>query len=190
MHAPSHHPAPLDSVTDLLAAWRAGDEAAPRALADLVYADLRAMASRRLAGGGAALQTTELAHEAFLRLLQKPLDAVDRVHFFRTVALALRQALIDALRRDHAEKRGSGLATISLGAAAGIAVAGPEAWFGVEQALGELEALDARKCRVVEMSLLLGLPQEEIAQTLGISLPTVDRDLRFARAWLRERLAT
>ncbi|MBS0583343.1 MAG: RNA polymerase subunit sigma-24 [Proteobacteria bacterium] len=188
MHAPDHHPAQRDSVTDLLAAWRAGDEAAPRALAELVYADLRTMASRRLAGGG-PLQTTELAHEACLRLLQKPLDAVDRVHFFRTVALALRQALIDALRREHAQKRGSGFAAVSLDAAAGIAVAGPEAWFGVESALLELEALDARKCRVVEMSLLLGLVQDEIAQTLGISVPTVERDLRFARAWLRERLA-
>src|SRR5579859_2845410 len=179
-----------DSVTDLLAAWRAGDEAAPRALADLVYADLRAMASRRLAGGGAAaLQTTELAHEAWLRLLQKPLDAIDRVHFFRTVALALRHSLVDALRRDHAGKRGGGQIEVSLDAAAGIAVAGPESWFAIERALSELEALDARKCRAVEMSLLLGLPQEEIATMLEISVPTVERDLRFSRAWLRERLS-
>jgi len=189
MNAPSHHPPRFDSVTDLLAAWRAGDESAPRALADLVYVDLRAMASRRLAGGGTALQTTELAHEACLRLLQRPLEAVDRAHFFRTVALALRQVLIDTLRRDRAEKRGGGLATVSLSAAADIAIAGPETWFGIETALSELEALDARKCRVVEMSLLLGLPQDEIARTLDISIPTVERDLRFARAWLRERLS-
>ena len=189
MSAPSHHAPHIDSVTDLLAAWRAGDESAPRALADLVYVDLRAMASRRLAGGQGLLQTTELANEACLRLLQKPLDAIDRAHFFRTVALALRQALIDALRRDHAEKRGSGIANVSLSAAAGIAVAGPEAWFGIESALIELEALDARKCRVVEMSLLLGLAQAEIAETLAISIPTVERDLRFSRAWLRERLS-
>ncbi|MFT3791942.1 MAG: ECF-type sigma factor [Rudaea sp.] len=177
-----------DNVTDLLEAWRAGDETAPRALADLVYADLHAMASRRLAGGARPLQTTELAHEACLRLLQKPLDAVDRVHFFRTVALALRQVLVDALRHDFAEKRGGGRSEVSLDAAADIAVAGPEEWFAIERALGELEALDARKCRVVEMSLLLGLAQDEIARTLGISVPTVERDLRFARAWLRERL--
>lgn len=189
MSGSSHHSPRTGSVTDLLAAWRAGDEAAPRALADLVYADLRAMASRRLAGSAGPLQTTELAHEACLRLLQKPLAAVDRAHFFRTVALALRQVLIDALRRDHAEKRGGGLPWVSLNAAAGIAVAGPEAWFGVERALEELETLDARKCRVVEMSLLLGLPQDEIAQTLDISVPTVERDLRFARAWLREHLS-
>ena len=189
MSVPSHQAARIDSVTDLLAAWRNGDDSAPRALADLVYVELHAMASRRLAGGGASLQTTELAHEACLRLLQKPLAALDRAHFFRTAAMALRQVLIDTLRHDQAEKRGGGLATVSLSAAAGIAVAGPESWFGIEKALSELDELDARKCRVVELSLLFGMPQDEIASTLDISVPTVERDLRFARAWLRERLS-
>ena len=94
-------------VTELLAAWRAGDRSAPEALAGLVYADLRSMAARRLAGNARMpLQTTELVHEAFARLLETPLKAVDREHFFRTVALALRQVLTDAIRRDRAEKRG------------------------------------------------------------------------------------
>jgi RNA polymerase sigma factor (TIGR02999 family) len=178
-----------NDVTELLAAWRAGDRAAPDALAQLVYADMRAMAARRLAGGQRMpLQTTELVHETFARLLERPLHANDREHFFRTVALALRQVLTDAIRRDRAEKRGGNLLTVSLGAAAGIAVAGPETWLGIEAALGELERVDARKCRVVEMSLLLGLEHSEIADTLGISVPTVERDLRFARAWLRDRM--
>jgi RNA polymerase sigma factor (TIGR02999 family) len=177
-------------VTELLAAWRAGDAQAPEALAALVYADLHAMAARRLAGAGRMpLQTTELAHEAFARLLEKPIKAVDREHFFRTVALALRQVLTDAIRRDRAEKRGGGALTVSLSAAGDLAVAGPDTWLNIDAALAELEQLDARKCRVVEMSLLLGLEQAEVAETLGVSIPTIERDLRFARAWLRERLA-
>ena len=178
-----------DSVTELLAAWRAGDAQAPNELAALVYNDLRAMAARRLAGAAPMpLQTTELAHEAFARLLQRPLKAADREHFFRIVALALRQVLADAIRRERAEKRGGDALIVSLSAAGDLAVAGSDTWLGIEAALAELDRLDARKCRVVEMSLLLGLEQSEIAQTLGVSVPTIERDLRFARAWLRERL--
>ena len=178
-------------VTRLLAAWRDGDAAAPAALATLVYDELRAMAARRLAGAYAApLQTTELVHEAFARLLERPLAAQDRLHFFRTAALALRQVLVDAIRRERADKRGGGAVNLSLGAAGDVAVAGPEAWLVVESALAELERESERKCRVVELSFLFGLSQQEIADTLGVSLPTIERDLRFARAWLKERLAT
>ena len=178
-------------VTQLLAAWRAGDASAPDALAVLVYNELRAMAARRLSAGQARpLQTTELVHETFARLLEHPLAAVDRIHFFRTAALAMRQALVDAIRRNMAEKRGGDALIVSLSAASDLAVAGPEAWLGVEAALAALEQEDPRKCRVVEMSYLLGLSNDETAITLGISVPTVERDLRFARAWLKDRLAS
>lgn len=180
----------MSDVTELLAAWRNGDEAAAHTLAALVYDDMRAMAARRLAGGhGLPLQTTELVNETFARLLERPLRVQDRVHFFRTVALALRQVLTDAIRRDRAQKRGGDALTVSLSAAGDLAVAGPDTWLGLDSALHELEALDERKCRIVEMSALLGLEQAEIAAALDVSVPTVERDLRFARAWLRERLA-
>ena len=123
MNASGHHPLSIDSVTDLLAAWRAGDEQAPHALADLVYADLRAMAARSKARmPGARLQTTELVHDTFLRLLQHPLDAIDRVHFFRTVALALRQVLVDTIRHDQADKRGGNVFIVGISAAADVPV--------------------------------------------------------------------
>ena len=176
-------------VTRLLAAWREGDTTAPGALASLVYEELRRMASRRLAGSAQRpLQTTELVHETFARLLEHPLKAADRDHFFRTVALALRQVLVDAVRRQQAEKRGGDVVWITLDAADEPSAAGPESWLAVESALSALESEDARKCRVVEMSLLMGLSQAEVADALEISIPTVERDLRFARAWLRERL--
>lgn len=184
MTAPS-----ASSVTELLAAWRAGDASAPDALAQLVYAELRAMAARRLAGSARRpLQTTELVHEAFERLLGEPLSAIDRSHFFRTAALALRQALVDALRREGAGKRGGDAVHVTLDAAADVAMPDGVTWLAVEEALQALEREDARKCRVVELALLIGLPQAEIAEVLAISVPTVERDLRFARAWLRDRL--
>jgi RNA polymerase sigma factor (TIGR02999 family) len=176
-------------VTRLLVAWREGDATAPDALASLVYDELRRMASRRLAGSAQRpLQTTELVHETFARLLEHPLKASDRDHFFRTVALALRQVLVDAVRRQQAEKRGGDVVWITLDTADEPHAAGPESWLAVESALASLESEDARKCRVVEMSLLMGLSQAEVADALDISIPTVERDLRFARAWLRERL--
>lgn len=180
---------PASSVTELLAAWRAGDAAAPDALATLVYNELRAMAARRLAGSAQRpLQTTELVHETFARLLAQPLSAVDRSHFFRTAALALRQALVDAIRRDGAGKRGGGALHVTLDQAADVAMSEAMPWLDVEAALQALEREDARKCRVVELALLLGLEQTEIAHILDVSVPTVERDLRFARAWLRDRL--
>ncbi len=178
-------------VTQLLEAWRAGDTAAPDALAGLVYGELRAMAARRLAGAWPRpLETTELVHEAFSRLLEKPLQAEGRSHFFRIAALALRQALVDAIRRDQADKRGGGMLNLSLGAAANLPVAGPESWLVVETALAELERQDERKCRVVELCFLLGLTNAEAAEVLSVSVPTVERDLRFARVWLADRLAS
>lgn len=177
-------------VTALLAAWRAGDTTAPDTLATIVYEELRRMAARRLAGSSQRpLQTTELVHETFARLLEHPLKASDRSHFFRTVALALRQVLVDAVRRQGAEKRGGDAVWVTLEKADEISAAESHDWLAVETALSELEIEDARKCRVVEMSLLMGLSQQEVAAALEISVPTVERDLRFARAWLRERLA-
>src|SRR5690606_37636145 len=126
-------------------------------------------------------------HETFARLLEKPLKAEDRSHFFRTVALALRQALVDAVRRQQAEKRGGAAIWVTLADAEEISVSDTHDWLALEAALSQLEDEDARKCRIVEMSLLMGLSQQEVAEALAISVPTVERDLRFARAWLRER---
>lgn len=180
---------PGASVTALLAAWRAGDGDAPARLTELVYGELRAMAARRLASAPRSpLQTTELVHETFARLLEQPLAAIDRSHFFRTAGLALRQALVDALRRAGADKRGSDAIHVGLSQATGIAADAGPGWMAVEDALAELDREDPRKCRAVELTLLLGLEQAEAAAMLGVSLSTLERDLRFARAWLRERL--
>jgi len=138
--------AAANDVTALLAAWRDGDPAAAQALAALVYDDMRAMAARRLAGGRAPLQTTELVNETFARLLERPLHVQDRVHFFRTVAMALRQVLTDAIRRDRAQKRGGDALTVSLSAAGDLVRWGHQAT--VFEALHEIGGV-----------LLYGIPE-------------------------------
>jgi len=181
-------------VTRLLAAWRAGDSTAPDALLNLVYRQLRNIAAGRLSRLSApVLDPTELVNEAMLRLLGNGrLDAQNRQHFFSIAATAIRYVLVDTIRRQHADKRGNGVVDVTLsGAESGaepISAAG-DRWLDVEEALRALEQQDPRKCRIVELTFLVGLNQQEAADVLGVSLTTVERDLRFAKAWLREHLS-
>ncbi|MET4730900.1 RNA polymerase sigma factor (TIGR02999 family) [Lysobacter enzymogenes] len=177
-------------VTRLLAAWRAGDSAAPDALLNLVYRQLRNIAAGRLSRLSVpVLDPTELVNEAMLRLLGNgSLDAQNRQHFFSIAATAIRYVLVDTIRRQHADKRGNGAVDVTLSGAETLSAAG-DRWLDVEEALRALEQQDARKCRIVELTFLVGLNQQETAETLGVSLTTVERDLRFAKAWLREHLS-
>ena len=183
-------PAAAGDVTRLLGAWRAGDAAAPDALLNLVYVELKQIAAHRLSRLGVpVIDPTELVNEAMLRLLGAPLDAHNRQHFFSIAAIAIRYALIDVIRKQQADKRGGGMVAVTLSGAEQFSAAGDQ-WLEVEDALRTLERQDPRKCRIVELAFLMGLSQQEIAETLDISLTTVERDLRFAKAWLREHIAS
>lgn len=182
-----------DEITALLVRWNAGDADARDRLAAAIYSQLKRIAAHRLREQARpVVDPTELVHEALLKLIQSPIDAEDRRQLFKIAAAALRHTLIDLVRRRDADKRGGGEVT-SLDAlqitVAGVAGANADHWLDVEHALTELEALDPRKCRIVELALIVGLEQTEIAATLGLSLSTVERDLRFARAWLKTRLS-
>jgi RNA polymerase sigma factor (TIGR02999 family) len=175
--------------TCLLRDWRQGDAQAQEQLFNLIYHELKGIAVRRLSRPGAiALNSTELVNESLLRLLEHVPDATSREHFFKIAAAAIRCTLIDLARRQYAEKRGAGASALTLSLADRQPM--PHAqWLDVELAFTELEQQDPRKCRIAELALLVGLSQQEIAQTLAISLSTVERDLRFAKAWLREQLS-
>jgi len=176
-------------VTRLLRAYHEGDGQAPDALFNLVYRELKGIAARRLAQmGKRSIDPTELVNEALVRLLGQPLQAVNRQDFFRIAASAIRCALVDIIRRQSAAKRGGQDVAVTLSNAESSSVIG-DAWLEVEQALESLERQDARKCRIVELAFLIGLSQQEIADTLEISLTTVERDLRFAKVWLSTRLS-
>lgn len=184
-----HSPADAGDITELLSDWRNGDAQAPDRLFTLVYHELKRIALRRIAGTEARLlDPTELVNEASLRMLGQGIDARSREHFFKVAATAIRCTLIDVMRYQYAEKRGSGEHPVTLRLAADAEAVTGGHWLDVEAAFAELERNDPRKCRIVELALLVGLSQPEIAAALDLSLSTVERDLRFAKAWLRERL--
>ncbi len=179
----------VGEVTRLLRACRAGDRDAPDALYDLVYLELKAIAARRLAGLGVrGIDPTELVNESVLRLLANTLEAENRRQFFMIAATAIRCTLIDLVRHQQADKRGGCAIAVTLSHAEQAPTPGEE-WLDVEAALDELGRHYPRKCRVLELAFLVGLNHQQIADTLGLSLTTVERELRFARAWLRDRLS-
>jgi len=183
-------PAAADhEVTRLLIAWNQGSAGAAEELTELVYAQVRAIAGKHLRqfDGDVTLAPTELANELFLRLLGKDIDWRDRRHFFGVVVAAMRNMLIDMARARGSEKRGGGQIHLTLSSAEDQP-SEPREQDQLNSALDALRALDARKCEVIELTYFLGLKREEIASTLDVSLATVDRELRFARAWLKERL--
>ncbi len=177
-------------LTLLLRAWSNGSGPAGDAVMALVYERIRALAANRLRseGGRSAIQPTELVNELVINLLQADVDWQDRVHFFKTVQVAMRNILHDLARRQMAIKNGGGQFRVTLGAAEQQSTDESAEAEALHEALRLLREEDARKADVLELSFLVGLGHEEIARVLDISLPTVNRDLRFAKAWLKQRL--
>jgi RNA polymerase sigma factor (TIGR02999 family) len=179
-----------EQLTTLLRAWSGGDVHAAEAVLALVYDRIRQLAARRLRtdGGPAMLQPTELANELVINLLDADVAWQDRVHFFKTVAVAMRNILHDLGRRQSSAKRGGGQVRVTLGAADDVASENGGDAEALYEALTQLRESDPRKADVIELNYLVGLDLEEVAQVLEVSLATVNRDLRFARAWLKQRL--
>jgi RNA polymerase sigma factor (TIGR02999 family) len=157
--------------------------------ADL-YKQLRALAGSYFRGQASShtLSPTGLVHEAFLKLSKTPGEYKDEAHFLATAATAMRQILINHARDKKAQKRGGPVqerVTLS-------GVAGGEKdeldVLVVDEILKELEALDARGAKLVELRVFGGLTEEELAQVLDVSLRTVQKDWRRLKAWLVDRM--
>jgi RNA polymerase sigma factor (TIGR02999 family) len=179
-------------VTRLLAVARHGDPDAFNHLMPLVYAELRQIARRQLRRlrPGDTLDTTGLVHEAYIKLIdQKRASWQDRHHFFSIAARAMRQILVNqALRRQALKRGGGGVSDIALDDEQIPAVEPEAQLIALDAALARLEKIDARLSDVVECRFFGGLTEEEAAATLGVSLRTVQRDWKLARAWLQEEL--
>ena len=179
-------------VTLLLGRWRDGDQAALDALIPAIYRQLRHVARARLRGEGPSqsLLTTDLVHEAYLRLAGvDSLTFENRAHFFAVAARLMRQILVDHARRKHADKRGAGVTVLDIDEPSpGVAPVSVDI-LALDLALEELAAIDHRASRVVELKFFAGMTIEETATTLDVSTATVERDWTMAKAWLYDRLA-
>jgi len=185
-------PVPLHDVTELLLAWRAGDEGALSRLMPLVYNELHRLARRYMAAeqAGHPLQTTGLVHEAYLRLVDaNTIDWQNRAHFYAICARLMRRILIDFARSRNYQKRGAGFAHIQLEEAATVSEAVGSELLAVDEALKQLAVIDSRKSDVVEMRFFGGMTADEIAGALQVSPETVARDWKLAKAWLQRELS-
>jgi RNA polymerase sigma factor (TIGR02999 family) len=185
------------AITRLLADWRGGDANALDQLTPLVFAELRRLAQHYISGeqAGHVLQPTALVNEAFLRLLEwQPDQWNDRAHFFGVSANLMRRVLVQYARENDAQKRGGNAIRVSLAivdeAASGESLRLDDDIGALDEALCQLEQLAPRQARVVELRFFTGLTLEEVAEVMNISESTVRREWRFARAWLRDRLAS
>jgi RNA polymerase sigma-70 factor (ECF subfamily) len=184
-------PAAPAEVTELLAAWSAGDRAALERLVPAVERELHLLASRylRRERHGHTLQTTALVNEAYLRLVdQRQVRWQSRAHFFGIAAKMMRRILIDHARRIAYAKRGGAATRLPLDEACVVSSERASELVALDDALVALARLDERKCRVVELRYFGGLSVEETAEALGVSADTVGRDWRAARAFLRREL--
>ncbi len=182
---------PDGEIIRLLGAFSKSEPEAEARLMELTYRELRKIAAGHMRREQSAhsLQTTDLVHEAYLRLAgQAGTPWRDRAHFFQVAAHVMRQILVDRARKRHAGKRGGGVPQISLDEALDIAEAQSGDLLALEDALARLQDLDARQCQVVEMRFFAGMSEEEIAGVLGVSARTVNREWRMARAWLYKEL--
>jgi RNA polymerase sigma factor (TIGR02999 family) len=181
---------PRAELTDALRAWQRGDPEAFEQIGPLIYRELRRLAAFHLKGERPdhTLHPTDLISEVYLKVAGgAELQLRDRRHFFAIASRCMRQILIDHARRRGAHKRDAADHRFTL----------DEPWrsadhtgllLALDDAIRELEQLDERKARVVELHYFGGLTHDEIAATCEVHVNTVARDLRFSEAWLRRRL--
>ncbi len=181
----------LPDITQMLIDWSNGDREALDRLMPVVYTELRRQAARHLRRerAGHTLQTTDLIHEAYLRLVdQKNVQWQNRAHFFAVAARSMRRILVDHARRRHRAKRGG--SGIALPLDEGLVVAAEKSvdLLALDEALTRLAAIDVRQSQIVELRFYGGLTIEETAAVIGVSLTTVKDDLNIAKAWLRREI--
>lgn len=177
-------------VTLLLHEWSEGNQLATERLFDLVYPHLRHIAGALFRGERpeSVLQPTSVVNELFLKLIrQRSLRFEDREHFYSLSARLMRRVLIDHARSDHRLKRDGGR-SVPLTDDLLWASSNPEDAIDLDRILEELDRIDPRKCRMLELRFFLGFTAEETAELLHTSKASVDRDLRFVRGWLNDRL--
>ncbi len=178
-------------ITVLLTRWKDGEPNAFEKLVPLVYPHLRRVAAsfmrRERAGGD--LQATTLVNELCLKLLnQKNAAWEDRAHFYAFSAKVMRMILIDHAREQQAQRRGAGAEHVPLHDEIPWVGIGSPVLIDLNRALDALAAVDATKAQMVELRYFLGCTAEETADLMNVSKATVDRELKYSKAWLYRRM--
>ena len=177
-------------VTQLLQEWRGGNQQALDQLMPFVYDELRRIAAHYMKRERPqhTLQPTALVNEAYLRLVDAKISWQDRAHFFAVAARLMRRLLVDHARAHRRVKRESGAEKVSLDQAVEISSEPKLDVVALDEALTRFASFDPRKAEIIELHFFGGLSNEEVAEALGISRATVQRDLRLAKAWLNYEL--
>ncbi len=178
-------------VTQLLVDWSQGDEKALEELLPLVYDELHRLAEHYMSRERSdhTLQPTALVNEVYLRLVdQTRVEWRNRAHFIGVAAQLMRRVTVKHAQRHRAAKRGGGSPVVPFDEAVVPAAASEEDVIALDEALERLQELDPRQSRIVEMRFFGGLTGKEMAEVLGVSQATIDREWRMARAWLRREL--
>ena len=178
-----------EPVTVILNRALGGDRAAHEDIYRLLYAELLKLARSQLSNADVTLNPSALVHEAYMRLLKRDAEPLrDRRAFYAYASQAMRSVLIDYVRESGADKRGAGQRPVTLSTGMAEGIAGTEDFSRLNDALLELQGADERCFKVVEMRYFGGMTEEDIAVQLDISLATVKRDWRKARAFLFDQL--
>lgn len=179
-----------EQVTELLIDWNNGNPAALDQLMPMVYDELHRIARRHLRreAPGHTLQTSALVNEAYMRLIDQTVTWRNRAHFFGIAAEMMRRILVDHARAHLYEKRGGGAQQVSLAEAADLVKHSADL-IALDEALVSLAGIDPQQSKVVELKFFAGMTIEEISEVMGISTATVEREWRFARAWLSGELS-
>jgi RNA polymerase sigma factor (TIGR02999 family) len=177
-------------ITQLLADWQAGNRDALDQLTPVIYQELHRLAERYMRGesAGHTLQATALVNEAYLRLIDSEQPWKSRAHFLGVAAQMMRRILVDHARSRGSAKRGSDLSHVDIDEATIVTQDNGDIVLGLDAALLKLAKFDERKSRLVELRFFGGLTDEETQEVLGISVTTLERELRLAKAWLKQEL--
>jgi len=182
---------PSQEVTQLLKAWRGGDQTALDRLIPLIHAELHRLAHHYMLRErvGHSLQTTALVNEAYLRLVDASQVAWEnRAHFLAISANLMRRILVDFARSRGYQKRGGNVVKVELDEARVPSLGRGAEVIALDDALKALAAFDERGAKVVELRFFGGLSEEETGAVLGVSARTVKRDWAAAKAWLQREM--
>ena len=183
----------MNELTQVLQAIRRGDGQASGELLPLVYNELRQLAMARMAqeAAGQTLQATALVHEAWLRMVgDGDRTWQNRAHFFGAAAEAMRRILVENARRKSRLKRGGGQLRLNIDDVDLSAATPDDKVLLMDEALEQLQAQDPEKARIVVQKFFGGLTNEEVAESMGVTERTVERQWAYAKAWLFDKIQT